>query len=135
MQIDKYFEQSDDFAYISDNGKNPYPSVQVIQKASNTVFVPEIYVDYCNKWRKNTTSKKTWIGFNKIIAYECHDLNLTQKLIAGNTRNHSVNAVVPNIDIPYALNKLKMAATPDHIQVDHLMATPHQMTEINNILG
>ena len=52
-----------------------------------------------------------------IFADEYHDLNLTQKLSAGDTGYKSVNYVLPKRDVISTLYNLVMDATVDHIHV------------------
>ena len=46
------------------DGKTPYTAVQVIQKAYYVVLSSGLYVDVCKEWRKISSNKKTWIGFD-----------------------------------------------------------------------
>ena len=70
LPIDKYFDWIDECVQFENDGKTPYTASQFIQKAHHAVLETAIYVDACKEWRKNPTSKKTWIGLNKFFADE-----------------------------------------------------------------
>ena len=68
------------------------------------------------------------------FADKYHDLNISQNLSVGQTRYHSANDVVSIMGIASALDNLTLYATLEHIHMDQLVVTTHQLKETNKIL-
>ena len=92
---------------------------QVIHKLYHTVLASGIYMDACKEWRKIPQTNERGLG-SRSFAEKYHNLNLNQKLSAGQTGHHRANTVVPTGDISFTLNNLTLSTTTEHSHVDHL---------------
>ena len=92
-----------------------------------STLVPERIGGKSHKW-----TNVDWV--QEFFEDYYHNLNLAQKLSAGQIGYNSANAVVPIRGIDSTLDNLGLAATADQIHVGQMMAPICQLIETNKIL-
>ena len=70
ITIENYFDRIEDRIKYSDDYKQPYTAVKIVNNLYNTVLDTGLYTDSRKIWCKKASSDKMWENFNNLFAEE-----------------------------------------------------------------